>query len=103
VTYGPRPTPHLVPGSDASAEVSKKRKVDSSVKIVAKWPKALEKKKAEPAKTSVPPGKTGLKRPSNTDVVLAKSMKLGQKTVPHAINSVTAARSTFGASGPKRT
>jgi hypothetical protein len=45
VAYGPRSTP-------VSVEVLKKRKVDSIEKTIPKRPKALEKKRAEPVKTS---------------------------------------------------
>jgi hypothetical protein len=94
VAYGPRPVP-------VSVEVLKKRKADSIGKTVPKRPKALEKKRAEPVKTSTTPVKIGVKRPSNANVASPKSVKLSKKTIPHAIASAAAAHGTLLAFGLK--
>jgi hypothetical protein len=99
VPYGPR----LVPGSDASTETSKKRKTEYVGKVVAKRPKAPEKRKAYTTKTFALRGKTGLKWPSDVEVASLKSLKLSKKIVPRAVATAAAARCTLGASGPKST
>jgi hypothetical protein len=94
VSYGPRPAP-------ASAEASKKRKVESVEKVVLKRPKVHGNKGAEPAKTSVLLRKRGLKQSSNTNVASVKSVKLSKKTLPRAITSGAAAYGTLGLFGSK--
>jgi hypothetical protein len=94
VAYGPRSV--LV-----SAKVLKKRKADSVGKTVPKRLKALEKKWADPAKTSTVPRKISVKRPSDANVASLKSTKLSKKTIPHVIASAVATHGTLLASGLK--
>jgi hypothetical protein len=87
VAYGPRPTP-------ASAEVLKKRKAEASGNVLAKRPKAPEKKSTEPVKVSGAHAKGGLKRPLGADILPTKSVNLSKGIVPHAIALVVVARIT---------
>jgi hypothetical protein len=75
--------------------------MDAPGKALLKRPSATGKKGVETAKTSMPKGKTGLKRPSDMDMLSTKSAKRSTKTVPHTIASMATARGTLGASGPK--
>jgi hypothetical protein len=88
VAYGPR-------SALVSAEVLKKRKVDSIGKTVPKRLKALEKKRAEHAKTFTTPVKIGVKQPSDANPESPKSVKLNKKTIPRVIASAAAAHGTF--------
>jgi hypothetical protein len=92
VAYGPCSAP-------VSAKVLKKRKAEASGKILAKRPKAPEKKGTEPAKVSGARVKGGLKRPSDADILTAKSVKLSKGIVPRAIASAATARITPEARG----
>jgi hypothetical protein len=92
VAYGPR----SVPGSDALTEASKKRKTDFDGKVLAKRPKVPKKKKAETTRASAPWGKIVLKRPCDTEVSSAKSVKLSNKTVLCVIAAAVAVCYTRG-------
>jgi hypothetical protein len=92
VPYGPGPVP-------ISVEVLKKRKADAIGKTVSKRSTALEKKRAEPVKTSTSPIKISVKRPSNANVASPESVKLSKKTIPRAIASAAAAHGTLLAFG----
>jgi hypothetical protein len=92
VAYGP----HSVPGSDALNEASKKRKADFDGKVLAKRLKVPKKKKVKTARASALWGKIGLKRPCDTEVSSAKSVKLSKKAVLRAIATAVAVRYTRG-------
>jgi hypothetical protein len=75
VAYGPHPAP-------VSTEVLKKRKADACGKVLAKRPKAPEKKGTEPTKVAGACAKGGLKQPSDADILPTKSAKLSKGIVP---------------------
>jgi hypothetical protein len=85
VAYGPRSV--LV-----SMEVLKKRKADVAVKVLAKRPKATEKKGARLMKVFESRASGGSKRPSGVDIPPTKSVKLSKGTVSRAIASAAATR-----------
>jgi hypothetical protein len=85
VAYGPRSVP-------ISAEVLKKRKADSAMKVLAKRLKVPEKKGAEVAKFSGARVSGGSKRPSGVDILAAKSMKLTMGTITRALASAATTR-----------
>jgi hypothetical protein len=64
VAYGPHSAP-------VSMEVLKKRKAEPSGKVLAKRPKAPEKKGMKPAKVSGARVKGSLKRPLDADILVA--------------------------------
>jgi hypothetical protein len=92
VAYGPRPAP-------VSVEVLKKRKVDASGKVLAKCPKAPEKKGAEPAKVAATRGMGGLKWPLDADILPAKSTMVGKGIIPRTIASTATVCTTPDAHG----
>jgi hypothetical protein len=71
VSYRPR----LQPGTEASVEASKKRKVDAYGKAIGKRTKVPTKRKVEPVKIVVPKAKSGVKRPSDMELALAMHVK----------------------------
>jgi hypothetical protein len=103
VAYGPRPAP-------ISTRVLMKRKADATGKVLVKQPKAPEKKGTGPTKVTVARAKGGLKRPSDADILSAKSAKLSKSIVPRVIAyvatvciapEVRGSLNLFGASGSK--
>jgi hypothetical protein len=71
IAYGRRPQP----GTEASSEASKKRKVDSYSQTAGRHAMVPAKKETIPLKISVPKVKAGLKRPSDVELALAKPVK----------------------------
>jgi hypothetical protein len=74
VAYAPRPQP----GTEASAKAGKRRKADAYGKTTRKRVKVAAKKKATPQVT-LPRAKSGLKRPFDAELALAKPVKKTQK------------------------
>jgi hypothetical protein len=64
----------LVPGTESSIEALKKKKADAIGKSAAKRAKVEAKKKADQVKIIMPKWKSGLKRPYDTELALAKPM-----------------------------
>jgi hypothetical protein len=119
IAYAPRPPT----GIDASVEVARKRKVDAYDKHVSKQMKVAAKKRTvllKPAavalkKTAIPPkattskGKYGVKRPSDTELALAKAVKKSNKislapsSVPSSALGAAGASSSRGPGAPVAT
>jgi hypothetical protein len=88
-----------MPGTDAFAEATKKRKMDATGKAPwVKHAKAPRKNKGEPVKVAAPQGKTGLKWPTEAEVASARSFKQSKKI---ASNPAAATRDAVGASSCK--
>jgi hypothetical protein len=92
VAYGPRLAP-------VSTEVLKKRKADDTGRVLAKRPKAHEKKGTEPTKVDAAQVKGSLKQSSDADISSTKSAKLSKSIVHRAIAPVATVRITPVAHG----
>jgi hypothetical protein len=92
VAYGP----HL---ALVTAKVLKKRKADATRKVLAKCPKAHEKKGTVPAKVAAMHVKGGPKWPLDVDILSAKSAKLSKSIIPRTFASAATTHITPEARG----